>query len=581
MTIIAPTFFTLLCAALCLLAFGLLYERWMHRESFYQANRAYLLITPLIALLIPHLQIEVNLAANPSPAILMLEQTREIPAEWLHLLMPTPKVWVLSWGATLLLVYSAGVMLSLGRSLISYLKIWHWIRSGKVHTMGDWSLVEQENVPEAASFFNYIFWQKKDPMPSMVLQHELIHVQQGHSWDVLLMECWIALYWFNPLIYRLRQRLQETHEFIADAGVIEAQGSKYAYACLLASQKQKLEQMPYNTFAAQLNTRLRRMTQAGSPQWKAVKYALCLPLVISLILFFSVNYLQALPLPSSEITLGESIEKMEQTPVLQLATPAAAQKTTAGKLESNNLLSLKLDTVPVVNSVKINGSANGVKIVTNGESFTVGQNGVVSGNIGKPLLIVDGKNMGKMEDGPGGNPMSKLNPNDIRSMTVLKGESAIATYGDEGKDGVIIVNTKDYKGGDVQEIELNKVNVTNKVNVINQVETENVNNNQNVEIRVNSVNTVSGNGKVETINIDASQSPKGSVKFKSNIDGRPLIVKDGKVLGRLHKNESDAPLKGIEPSTIKSINVIKGKAATDKYGKDAEDGVIEVETKQQ
>jgi TonB-dependent SusC/RagA subfamily outer membrane receptor len=294
-----------------------------------------------------------------------------------------------------------------------------------------------------------------------------------------------------------------------------------------------------------------------------------------------VNYLQALPLPSSEITLGESIEKMEQTPVLQLATPAAAQKTTAGKLESNNLLSLKLDTVPVVNSVKVTGSSSMVKIVTNGESFTVGQNGAVSGNIGKPLLIVDGKNMGKMEDGPGGNPMSKLNPNDIRSMTVLKGESAIATYGDEGKDGVIIVNTKDYKDGDVQEIELNKVNVTNKVNVINQVETENVNNNQNVEIRVNSVNTVSGNGKVETINIDASQSPKGSVKFKSNIDGRPLIVKDGKVLGRLHKNESDAPLKGIEPSTIKSVNVIKGKAATDKYGKDAEDGVIEVETKQQ
>ncbi|WP_421798890.1 M56 family metallopeptidase [Haliscomenobacter sp.] len=577
MTIIAPTFFTLLCAALCLLAFGLLYERWMHRESFYQANRAYLLITPLIALLIPHLQIEVSLAANPHPAVLMLEQTQQIPAEWLRLLVPPPKEWVLSWGATLLLVYTSGVLISLGRSLVSYLKIWHWIRSGKVHAMGDWSLVEQENVPEAASFFNYIFWQKKDPMPSMVLQHELIHVQQGHSWDVLLMECWIALYWFNPLIYRLRQRLQETHEFIADAGVIEAQGSKYAYACLLASQKQKLEQMPYNTFAAQLNTRLRRMTQAGSPQWKAVKYALCLPLVLSLVLFFSVNYLQALP--TGEVTLRESIEEMEQTPVIQLAVPAAAQKTTSGKLEPSNILSLKLDTVPVVNSVKINGSANGVKIVTNGESFTVGQNGLVSGNIGKPLLIVDGKNMGKMEDGPGGNPMSKLNPNDIRSMTVLKGESATATYGEEGKDGVIIVNTKDYKGGDIQEIELNKINLDNSINVTNQVETENVNNNQNVEIRVNNVNTVSG--KVETINIDASQSPKGNVRFKSNVDGRPLIVKDGKVLGRLHKNESDAPLKGIEPSTIKSINVIKGKAATDKYGKDAEDGVIEVETKQQ
>ena len=60
-----------------------------------------------------------------------------------------------------------------------------------------------------------------------------------------------------------------------------------------------------------------------------------------------------------------------------------------------------------------------------------------------------------------------------------------------------------------------------------------------------------------------------------------LIVKDGKVLGRLHKGESGEPLKSIEPNTIKSLNVIKGKAAIDKYGKDAEDGVIEVETKKQ
>jgi TonB-dependent SusC/RagA subfamily outer membrane receptor len=186
--------------------------------------------------------------------------------------------------------------------------------------------------------------------------------------------------------------------------------------------------------------------------------------------------------------------------------------------------------------------------------------------------------MGK--EGAGGSPMSKLDPGNIQSITVLKGESAIATYGDEGKDGVIVVNTKGYKGGE-QEIELNKVNVTNKfkldnsINVTNQVETENVNTNQNVEVRVNNVNTVSG------IKIDASQNSKGSVRVKSNIDGRPLIVKDGKVIGRLHKNESDQPLKGIEPSTIKSVNIIKGKAAIDKYGKDAEDGVIEVETKQQ
>lgn len=572
MNVIAPTIFTLVYAGLCLLAFTLLYERWMHRESFFQANRFYLLFMPLIALLIPHLQIEVNINEHSSRAILMLEQTKQLPVEWLYSLAPQPKVWTISWGALLVGLYLSGVAISLGRSLFNYFKIWYWIRSGRVQSMGQWQLVEQENIPEAASFFNYVFWKNQQPMPPMVLQHELIHVQQGHSWDVLLMELWIALYWFNPVVYRLRQRLQETHEFIADAGVIEAQGSKYAYACLLASQKQKLEQMPYNTFAAQLNTRLRRMAQAGSPQWKAIKYALCLPLMLSMILFFSVNYLQALPLPTTNLKLGESIEVLEKTPVLQLvAVPTTPQKAKTEHKAISKLPTLALDTVPVQSTIKVTGGT-GVRIVTSGQSFSVGQNGQVSTSIGQPLYILDGKNMGKV-GGEGENPMSKLDPNQIQAITVLKGESAIATYGEEAKDGVIVVTTKGNQN-EVQNLKLSEPTVTNlKIVGSKPVSAE------NVLIKVNGTEIPNVNN-VEKVNVDGS-SAKGSIKFRSNIDGRPLIVKDGKVLGRLHQHESDEPLKGIDPKTIKSLNIIKGKEAIDKYGKDAEDGVIEIESKQQ
>lgn len=561
MNVITPTIFTLVYAGLCLLAFALVYERWMHRESFFQANRFYLLVMPLVAFLIPHLQIEVNVGSQSSSAIMMLEQTRQLPAEWLRLLAPQPKVWAISWGTLLLLLYLSGVAFNLGRSLWNYLKICYWIRNGKVQSMGGWHLVHQENIPEAASFFNYVFWKNQQPIPPMVLQHELIHVQQGHSWDVLLMEIWIALYWFNPLVYRLRQRLQETHEFIADAGVIEAQGSKYAYACLLASQKQKLEQMPYNTFAAQLNTRLRRMAQAGSPQWRAIQYALCLPLMLSMILFFSVNYLQALPLPATELNLGESIEALEKTPVLQLV---AATNVPQNKPERTSpiakLPTLAPDTVPVQSTIKVS-SGEGVKIIGLNPSFEVGQNNLVNvKGQGNPLIIIDGKNMGKM-DASGASPISKLDPKEINSINVLKGESATAIYGDEGKDGVIVVNTKAYQGGN--DVQLNNITPSKKI--------------ENFDLRVNGKPAENYTIRVISGNVDASQA---SVRVRSNIEGRPLIVKDGKVLGRLHQYESDQPLKGIDPNTIKSLKILKGKEAIDKYGKDAEDGVIEVESKQ-
>lgn len=573
MNVIAPTIFTLVYAGLCLLAFTLLYERWMHRESFFQANRFYLLLMPLMAILIPHLQIEVNVNEQSSPAILILEQTKQLPIEWLYSLAPQPKVWTISWGTLLVGFYLSGVAISLGRSLFNYFKIWYWIRSGRVQSMGQWRLVEQENIPEAASFFNYVFWKNQQPMPPMVLQHELIHVQQGHSWDVLLMECWIALYWFNPVVYRLRQRLQETHEFIADAGVIEAQGSKYAYACLLASQKQKLEQMPYNTFAAQLNTRLRRMAQAGSPQWKAIKYALCLPLMLSMILFFSVNYLQALPIPTTNLKLGESIEALEKTPILNIVAVSAAPKAKAEYTAISKLPTLALDTVPVQSSIKLNGGATGIKIVTTGQSFMVGQNGQVStANAGQPLYILDGKNLGKVSEG-GENPIAKLDPNQIQAITVLKGESAITQYGEEAREGVIVITTKANQSG-VQELKLSEPTVTNvKIVSSKPISAE------NVLIKVNGTE-IPNTTEIGKVNVDGSPATKGTIKFRSNVDGRPLIVKDGKVLGRLHQHESDAPLKGIDPKTIKSLNIIKGKEAIDKYGKDAEDGVIEIESKQ-
>lgn len=575
MNVITPTIFTLVYAGLCLLAFALVYERWMHRESFFQANRFYLLIMPLVAFLIPHLQIEVNVGSQTSPAIMILEQTRQLPVEWLRLLAPQPKVWAISWGTLFLLLYLSGVVFNLGRSLWNYLKICYWIRNGKVESMGEWHLVHQENIPEAASFFNYVFWKNQQPIPPMVLQHELIHVQQGHSWDVLLMEVWIALYWFNPLVYRLRQRLQETHEFIADAGVIEAQGSKYAYACLLASQKQKLEQMPYNTFAAQLNTRLRRMAQAGSPQWRAIQYALCLPLMLSMILFFSVNYLQALPLPATDLNLGESIEALEKTPVLQLvAVTNGPQNKPERTAVIAKLPTLAPDTVPVQSTIKVS-SGEGVKIIGLSPAFEVGQNNLVNAKgAGNPLIIIDGKNVGKI-DASGASPMNKLDPGEIRSINVYRGENAIAIYGEDAQDGVIEVYTKSYKGAEVKEIKLDNVKAVNDVKVQTS---EKPLTTENVLIRVLG-RDVSGN--VEKVNIDASQTSKGSIRVRSNIEGRPLIVKDGKVLGRLHQHESDQPLKGIEPNTIKSIKIIKGKEAIDKYGKEAEDGVIEVESKQQ
>ena len=59
------------------------------------------------------------------------------------------------------------------------------------------------------------------------------------------------------------------------------------------------------------------------------------------------------------------------------------------------------------------------------------------------MIIVDEKEMNKDYD------LNSLNVNNIQSISVLKDQSATALYGDKGKNGVIIIQTK---GNDQKEV---------------------------------------------------------------------------------------------------------------------------------
>ena len=70
----------------------------------------------------------------------------------------------------------------------------------------------------------------------------------------------------------------------------------------------------------------------------------------------------------------------------------------------------------------------------------------------QPLYVIDGISVGTQsvleKDGVDfGNILSQLNPEDIESITVLKGGSAGALYGADGGNGVIMITTKSGKGG--------------------------------------------------------------------------------------------------------------------------------------
>ncbi|MEL6538735.1 MAG: M56 family metallopeptidase, partial [Bacteroidota bacterium] len=68
-----------------------------------------------------------------------------------------------------------------------------------------------------------------------ILNHEAVHIRQKHTADVLVMEFFQVVFWFNPLVHLIKRRLGETHEYLADAEVIKNANS-LAYGKLLAKQ---------------------------------------------------------------------------------------------------------------------------------------------------------------------------------------------------------------------------------------------------------------------------------------------------------------------------------------------------------
>lgn len=141
-----------------------------------------------------------------------------------------------------------------------------------------------------------------------------------------------------------------------------------------------------------------------------------------------------------DITMQEDVIGVDE--VVVVGYGSQQKKTVTGAVSSVNTEELRA--VPVANAAaRLQGRVSGVTITTDnspGGDATVRVRGFGSVNNNDPLFIVDGV--------PTTGGLSKINPNDIESMTVLKDASSSAIYGVRAANGVIIITTKRGKAGE-------------------------------------------------------------------------------------------------------------------------------------
>ena len=145
---------------------------------------------------------------------------------------------------------------------------------------------------ESFSFFNFVFLNKTQ-IPNgdfdRILAHELAHVRQRHSIDILFAEFLTVIQWFNPFVWPYKRSLRETHEYLADRAVI-AQGCALArYQLLIVEQHVggSLLELASGFRTSQIKRRiamLSRQETKGLARWKPL---LVLPLAMILVLAFA------------------------------------------------------------------------------------------------------------------------------------------------------------------------------------------------------------------------------------------------------------------------------------------------------
>lgn len=138
--------------------------------------------------------------------------------------------------------------------------------------------------------------------------------------------------------------------------------------------------------------------------------------------------------------------------------------TDAREISAANYLTGKIAGLQV--SRTASGTGGSTKVIIRGNSSLTGEN--------QPLYVVDGipldnsryNEAGTFGGKDFGDGIGNLNPQDIESMTVLKGPNATALYGSRGSNGVILITTKSGKAGKGIGVELNSNTTLEKINLI-------------------------------------------------------------------------------------------------------------------
>jgi len=523
--------------AAILAVFYMFYRVLLARETFHRVNRVVLLATAVASFVLPlcvitlHKTVVVDSA--PSVSFGAFEAVADMSSE--------TGMYPL-WQSVAIALFFIGMASTLGHTLWSLFRIVKLIKHSQKYPQSDGTVICVTGNPDLAPFswMHYIVMNRSDYLANdaAILTHERGHIRYHHSWDLLFVDTLTALQWFNPAIWMLRSDLRAIHEYEADGAVLSQGINARQYQYLLITKAASIGgySLANGISHSTLKNRINMMLHTKSPRQRYLKLLALLPIVAV-----------ALAVNAETETHYVYTQPQQQTPVKKGAK--------AGTIKMGS------------KSIKV--------VKTDAQSKTDAATAQTSKQ--RPFDVVE-----HMPEYPGG--ASALFQFLAKNV---KYPAAAEKAGTQGR--VVVTFVVEQDGSIVEPTVTRSVSPeldAEAVRVINAMPNwkPGTQNGKAVRVKYTVPINFALQGGRSTSKIDDKGNPEGKNVLgplvivgydktsTAELETAPLVILDGKAVDY-------AQMRAIDTNTISHMEILKDKAATEKYGDKAKNGVILITTK--
>ena len=262
----------------------LAYKLLFRNSNRFQLNRIILLTIAIFAFVLPFIRI--SLEGQQFQEMTSFKQEMDVIFYSDAIIEETAvEANTLSITDVISYIYIIGVVFFLMKFVYNIVKIYKIKAGNKIEKIDNVNFIYTNESHIPFSFLKNIYI-PKDNLDEMIIKHEMSHVKNHHSVDVILMEIMIAFQWFNPFIRMIKNELKSNHEFIADSEAIKDEDEKSNYMMLL------LQQCTADDFSTIANNfsflltkkRISMITKNQKVKGSVIKVLLTLPVFALLIL---------------------------------------------------------------------------------------------------------------------------------------------------------------------------------------------------------------------------------------------------------------------------------------------------------